>query len=61
MLLKLGYADGLICGLSGQYSHHLGVIQNIIGKRNGVKTMAGDELPPGCPGLFDVHLRHARQ
>jgi malate dehydrogenase (oxaloacetate-decarboxylating)(NADP+) len=23
MLLKLGYADGLICGMTGQYSHHL--------------------------------------
>ena len=22
MLLKLGYADGLICGMTGQYSHH---------------------------------------
>ena len=38
--LELGYADGLICGMTGQYSHHLGVIREIIGKRNGVSTMA---------------------
>jgi malate dehydrogenase (oxaloacetate-decarboxylating)(NADP+) len=24
MLLKLGYADGLICGMTGQFSHHMG-------------------------------------
>jgi malate dehydrogenase (oxaloacetate-decarboxylating)(NADP+) len=23
MLLKLGYADGLICGTTGRYDHHL--------------------------------------
>ena len=32
---RLGYADGLICGMTGQYSHHLGVISQIIGKRSG--------------------------
>jgi phosphotransacetylase len=40
MLLKLGYADGMICGMTGQYSHHLGVINQIIGKRPGVNTLA---------------------
>ena len=59
MLLKLGYADGLICGLSGQYSHHLGVIQNIIGKRNGVNTMAAMNylmLPGRSMFICDTHV-----
>jgi len=30
ILLKLGYADGLICGMTGQYRHHLGVISQVI-------------------------------
>ena len=47
MLLKLGYADGLICGMTGQYSHHLGVISQIIGKRQGVHTLA-----PACWMVF---------
>jgi malate dehydrogenase (oxaloacetate-decarboxylating)(NADP+) len=40
MLLRLGYADGLICGTGGQYDHHLGVIADVIGKRPGVSVFA---------------------
>jgi malate dehydrogenase (oxaloacetate-decarboxylating)(NADP+) len=40
MLLRLGYADGLICGTGGQYDHHLGVISDVIGKRPGVSVFA---------------------
>jgi malate dehydrogenase (oxaloacetate-decarboxylating)(NADP+) len=40
ILLKLGYADGLLCGMTGQYKHHLGVISQVIGRRPGVKTLA---------------------
>ena len=59
MLLKLGYADGLICGMTGQYSHHLGVVNNIIGKRNGVNTMAAMNylmLPGRSLFLCDTHV-----
>ncbi len=40
ILLKLGYADGLLCGMTGQYKHHLGVISQVIGRRPGVNTLA---------------------
>jgi len=59
MLLKLGYADGLICGTTGQYSHHLGVIQNIIGKRAGVNTLAAMNylmLPGRSMFICDTHV-----
>ena len=59
MLLKLGYADGLICGMTGQYSHHLGVISQIIGKRNGVNTMAAMNylmLPGRSLFICDTHV-----
>ena len=59
MLLKLGYADGLICGMTGQYSHHLGVIREIIGKRNGVSTMAAMNylmLPGRSLFICDTHV-----
>ena len=59
MLLKLGYADGLICGMAGQYSHHLGVISQIIGKRNGVNTLAAMNylmLPGRSLFICDTHV-----
>jgi malate dehydrogenase (oxaloacetate-decarboxylating)(NADP+) len=59
MLLKLGYADGLICGMTGQYSHHLGVIREIIGKRNGVNTLAAMNylmLPGRSLFICDTHV-----
>ncbi len=59
MLLKLGYADGLICGMTGQYSHHLGVINQIIGKRNGVNTLAAMNylmLPGRSLFICDTHV-----
>ncbi len=40
ILLKLGYADGLLCGMTGQYKNHLGVISQVIGRRPGVQTLA---------------------
>jgi len=59
MLLKLGYADGLICGMTGQYSHHLGVIREIVGKRHGVNTMAAMNylmLPGRSLFICDTHV-----
>ncbi len=59
MLLKLGYADGMICGMTGQYTHHLGVINQIIGKRNGVNTMAAMNylmLPGRSLFICDTHV-----
>jgi hypothetical protein len=46
MLLRLGYADGMICGLSGRFGHHLRQVDEIIGKAPGCTTMASDD--PSC-------------
>ena len=39
-LVKLGYADGMICGVSGSFSHHLQQVEEIIGKATGRSTLA---------------------
>jgi malate dehydrogenase (oxaloacetate-decarboxylating)(NADP+) len=59
MLLKLGYADGLICGMTGQFSHHLGVIDHVIGKREGVTVLAAMNylmLPARSLFICDTHV-----
>ena len=59
MLLKLGYADGLLCGMTGQYSHQLGVISQVIGKRQGVNTLAAMNylmLPGRSLFICDTHI-----
>ena len=59
MLLKLGYADGMICGMTGQFSHHLGVINQIIGKRAGANTLAAMNylmLPGRSLFICDTHV-----
>ncbi|NJA90000.1 NADP-dependent malic enzyme [Rhodocyclus tenuis] len=40
MLVRLGYADALICGVRGQYQQHLAVVTDVIGKRPGVNVLA---------------------
>jgi len=40
MLVRLGYADGMVCGTVGNFSDHLRHVDQVIGKRPGVKTMA---------------------
>jgi malate dehydrogenase (oxaloacetate-decarboxylating)(NADP+) len=59
MLLKLGYADGLICGMTGQYSHHMGVVREVIGKRQGINTLAAMNylmLPGRSLFICDTHI-----
>ena len=59
MLLKLGYADGLLCGMTGQYSRHLGVINEVIGKRQGTNTLAAMNylmLPGRSLFICDTHI-----
>ena len=59
MLLRLGYADGMICGMTGQFSHHLGVIREIIGKREGASTLAAMNylmLPGRSLFICDTHV-----
>ena len=59
ILLKLGYADGLICGMTGQYRHHLGVISQVIGKRPGARILAAMNhlmLPGHSLFICDTHI-----
>jgi phosphotransacetylase len=59
MLLKLGYADGMICGLSGRFAHHLRQVDEIIGKEPGCSTMAAMThflLPGRALFLCDTHV-----
>ena len=43
MLLRLGYADGLLCGVRGEQEQHLKVVGDVIGKRPGVSVLASME------------------
>ncbi|MFT4172163.1 MAG: NADP-dependent malic enzyme [Rhodocyclaceae bacterium] len=36
LLLKFGYADGLICGTYGMHHHHLKFIETVLGRKEGV-------------------------
>jgi len=59
VLLRLGYADGMVCGVSGRFGHHLRQVEEIIGKAPGVKTMAAMNhllLPGRALFLCDTHV-----
>ncbi|OOF81799.1 NADP-dependent malic enzyme [Rodentibacter ratti] len=59
VLVNLGYADGLVCGLFGSYGKHLDSIKDIIGLKDGVKTAAALNslvLPSGNVFLTDTHV-----
>ena len=38
LMVKKGYADGMVCGTYGRHSQHLHYIENVIGLREGVKN-----------------------
>jgi malate dehydrogenase (oxaloacetate-decarboxylating)(NADP+) len=40
MLIHMGAADAMLCGVVGRYTSHLRYIDNVIGKRAGVKNYA---------------------
>jgi malate dehydrogenase (oxaloacetate-decarboxylating)(NADP+) len=59
MLLHKGEVDGLICGTWGTTARHLGFVNDVIGKRPGVKTFAcmnGLLLPGRQVFLVDTHV-----
>ena len=59
MLVRLGYADGMICGLAGRFAHHLRQVEEIIGKAPGCKTLAAMNhllLPGRAVFLCDTHV-----
>ena len=61
MLLHKGEVDGMICGTWGSTALHLNHIEQIIGKRAGVKTFAcmnGLVLPGRQVFLVDTHVNY---
>ena len=59
MLMKLGHADGMICGVIGQYRDHLQVVNEVIGKRSGVSVYAAMNylmLPGRSLFIADTHV-----
>ena len=61
MLLHKGEVDGLICGTWGNTSLHLHYIDQVIGKRAGVKTyatMTGLILPGRMVNILDTHINY---
>ena len=40
MMIRLGYADGMICGVTGRFAHHLQQVDEVIGKAPGCTTLA---------------------
>ncbi|MDR1646863.1 MAG: NADP-dependent malic enzyme [Zoogloeaceae bacterium] len=59
LLLKLGYADGLICGATGWFSEHLKHVEAIIGKAPGHNTLGAVNhllLPGRAIFICDTHV-----
>ena len=59
MLVRMGEADAMLCGILGQYSRHLNYIDRVIGKRAGVKhysAMNALLLPKGTVFICDTYV-----
>ena len=59
IMVRLGYADGMICGLTGRFAHHLRHVDEIIGKAPGCKTMGAMAhlvLPGRALFICDTHV-----
>lgn len=59
LLVEMGYADGLVCGLFGTYSRHLEAIKDIIGVKESVKVPAALNslvLPTGNVFITDTYV-----
>jgi len=58
-MVKMGHADGMICGIVGAYSDHLRYIDQTIGKRKGATTYAAMNivlLQEQSIALVDTHI-----
>ena len=61
VLLHLGHADAILCGLVGHYADHLKTLKNVIGLQEGVHTAAtvnGLVLPAGNLFLADTFVNN---
>ncbi|MEN3113451.1 NADP-dependent malic enzyme [Uliginosibacterium paludis] len=61
MLVHTGEADAMLCGTAGRYRHHLEVVDRIIGRAPGVKTLAAMNLlmlPQRTLFICDTYVNH---
>jgi malate dehydrogenase (oxaloacetate-decarboxylating)(NADP+) len=61
LLLKFGYADGMICGTYGMHSLHLKFIETVLGRQKGVRnfyTMNLLSLPGRTVFLCDTYVNY---
>jgi malate dehydrogenase (oxaloacetate-decarboxylating)(NADP+) len=59
MMLHMGDADAMLCGIFGQYSRHLRLIDQVIGRRSGVKQYSAMNtllLPKGTVFICDTYV-----
>ncbi len=59
MMIRQGYADGIICGVNGRFAHHLQQVDEIIGKAPGCSTLAAMNhlvLPGRALFICDTHV-----
>ena len=59
MLVRRGDADAMLCGTPGDYADHLSHVRNVIGMREGVKTLAAMQLvilPDRQLFICDTHV-----
>lgn len=59
MALRLGYGDAMICGRVGRFAKHLGHVERIVGRGEGVvdlSTMTAMILPKGTFFICDTHV-----
>ena len=59
MMVRLGDADAMICGVYGHYVHHLRHVLEIIGKAEGVRDLSALTLvvlPTGMYFIADTHV-----
>lgn len=61
LMVRLGYADAMICGSVGPFHEHLNRVSSIIGKAPGVhdfSTMVALVLPVGTLFICDTHVTY---
>ena len=59
LALYRGEADAMLCGVVGRFNHHLQIIKDVIGKREGVadfSTVSALILPSGSFFMCDTHV-----
>ena len=59
MMVRRGEADAMLCGTVGNYADHLKYVRNVIGMREGVKTLAAMQmviLPDRQIFVCDTHV-----